>query len=486
MYQEDQNNRAQNQANEDKYVKIDQEFRRALEDVRVLKEKIGYPFENVGTSDSGSDEESVMGALNSDMTNYGGDPQQKTVSATLEKLYTDLTEVRAKLAQKNLAYDEQQTNYLSLDKIQQELRQEIDDARAEAEKLRQLVQETKESELASKVAVIDQTRNQLNETIGRLDEVTRLHEALKKESKEKYDRQRTMIRLHAEEIQELKHVDFETPDGKIVWTSQDKRLVWINLGSSDRLPRRMTFSVYKKQHNGVARGKADIKGSIEITKIKGPHLAVARVVEADIFMPIFKGDPIYTPLWSPGRSENFAIVGFIDLDGDGKSDRDKLRDIIIAAGSNVVAEILEDGTTIPKDADFNRLISENVKFVIKGVLPDPASTNIKDEQVMIQRVLAYYKTMREAALDNGVRIASLSDFLSFIGHKVERRLYRPGDKSGYRLKNGSRSASVDETISRIGDQSSNGVAGRYARHPLLRKKASTGQTSKRFSGGSGK
>ncbi len=147
-----------------------------------------------------------------------------------------------------------------------------------------------------------------------------------------------------------------------------------------------------------------------------------------------------------------------------------------------MTEILDDGNTLPADADFSKLITTDVKFVIQGDMPDPSSTNVLAEQQQIQNVLSQYKAMQEAALDNGVRIISLSDFLNFVGHKVERRLYRPGDDVGYNLKNGSRSAAVDETVLRLGSRSqrTGQNAGVYDKSNYLRKRSSTGQTSKKF------
>ena len=47
----------------------------------------------------------------------------------------------------------------------------------------------------------------------------------------------------------------EVPTGYIRYVDSTNRLVYINLGSADKLPLRTTFAVYAKSNSGVGRGK---------------------------------------------------------------------------------------------------------------------------------------------------------------------------------------------------------------------------------------
>lgn len=479
MWQDNQEGAAQWQADKEKFQKADQDLKLATADIATLKQLIGIDYAEIGGPDADPQEESVAGALLDEMQKNAGNLQQKTVSATLEKMHTEIVELRGQLADRQKALADLQVKYDSLDDIQLAMRNETDEARKEAERTREEIQTTKETELSRKDELLAKQRDELNKLSGERDEAVANRDALKVQLEERIQRQQNLNRHLAEQLKDLKNDIWEVPDGRVVWTSRDKKTVYIDLGSSDRIPSRITFSVYKKRNNGVARGEEDIKASIEVTKILGPHKAEARVLNANLFTPIAKGDPIYTPLWSPGRSETFALVGFIDLDGDGKSDRKQLRDKITATGAVVVAEIFDDGTTFPADADFSDLINTDVKFVVKGDMPSPEDTSVPEEKRQITDVLNHYKVMRDSALDNGVAIVSLNDFLSYIGFKVERRLYRPGEDRPYTLKNGSRSAAVDDKISRVGGGNSTNAA-LYQRNPSLRKRSSTGTTSGRY------
>mgnify|MGYP002623974486 CR=1 FL=1 len=483
MTQENQDRLATQEQDKQKALDADNLAKKTLVELDTLKKLLGHDHPEVGDPNEELNEETVVGAVLSDLKKYGGEHQEKNVLTTLQNLHTALTEANQQLAQKQQMYDELQARYAALDQTEKDLRAEVDARATDAEKTLADATATHQGNLAKKDDMIRQKQEEVNTAVGKAEEAEQKLAQVTTDLNERIAKQHDLNLHLSEELLDIKKVDFEREDGMIVSTSRDKKMVWINLGSTDRLPKRMTFSVYKKDHAGIARTGADIKGAIEITKILGPHMAEARVVESDFRLPITDGDPIYTPLWSPGRTEKMAIVGFVDLDGDGRSDREKLRQIIASAGASVVTEILDDGTTIPENADFTELISTDVKFVILGDMPDPADSSIPEEKDQIQEVLKKFNSMREAALDNGVRLVSLADFLSFVGFKPERRLYRPGDDRQYTLRNGSRSAAVDETIIRLGDGSSGQTAGKYSRHPLLKARTSTDQTSKRYTTG---
>ena len=64
----------------------------------------------------------------------------------------------------------------------------------------------------------------------------------------------------------------------------------------------------------VVKDVKNPKAAIEVTRIVGPHLSGARILNHDPKRPIAKGDFVYTPLWKPGRIEKYSFVGFIDFD----------------------------------------------------------------------------------------------------------------------------------------------------------------------------
>ena len=110
---------------------------------------------------------------------------------------------------------------------------------------------------------------------------------------------------------------FEVADGRISYVNQNGT-VWINLGTGDSLRRQVTFSVFDSDLHDASKSKK--KGSIEVTRVLGDHMAEARITSDDPTNPILTGDKIYSQIWHRGKKLHFALTGLVDFDGDGKSD----------------------------------------------------------------------------------------------------------------------------------------------------------------------
>ena len=263
----------------------------------------------------------------------------------------------------------------------------------------------------------------------------------------------------------------------------------MNLGSDDGLRIRTTFSVYRKGHHGVARGAEDIKAQIEITRILSGHSAEARILEEDIYDPIAKSDPIYTPLWSPGRTEKFAIVGLIDLDQDGILDRGRFHEIVSDAGAVLTHEVQDDGTRVrftrfPDEwadwSDGDAELDSDTKYLIKATIPDPTLAVQDEDKEQRSLIGAQLKRMRDEARRLGIEEINLNDFLSHIGYVPQRNLYIPGvvDRP-YNLRSGAASVTTNEIV---GNRAAAGqVSGIFGRSKRLKPKTSSGQTSKLYS-----
>jgi hypothetical protein len=81
------------------------------------------------------------------------------------------------------------------------------------------------------------------------------------------------------------------------------------------------------------------KGSVEVTEIEGPTLVRAVIRRQDSRDPLLSGDGVSSSLWAGGGAAEIVIVGFADLDGDGRSDRDALTALVAQAGGRVVNSV---------------------------------------------------------------------------------------------------------------------------------------------------
>lgn len=215
------------------------------------------------------------------------------------------------------------------------------------------------------------------------------------------------------EVLQAGQVDlFENPDGKITWVNQRQQLVWINVGRNDGLLRQTTFAVYDHDENGVAN--AESKARLEVVRIVGDHLAEARILEDQASNPILPGDLIHTPSWSPGQRIHFGLAGMIDIDKDGVSDFDLVKNIILLNNGVIDAELREDGTRIGN-------LNVGTRYLVLGTAPDERSS---------AKALDEFTAIRQQATQNGTATIDVPKFLEMMGWKAEERTVELAGSSG--------------------------------------------------------
>lgn len=205
-------------------------------------------------------------------------------------------------------------------------------------------------------------------------------------------------------IEAQRETSFERPDGEVTWVNQRSGVVWIDLGSADGLERQVTFSVYDKGANGV--NNAPVKARLEVTKIIDDHVAECRILEDDLRNPIMDHDIIYSPSFRKGQKTRFALAGLLDINGDGKSDQEKVKSIITQGGGLIDAELLPNGEIVGK-------MTHETRYLIKGERPTD-KTN--------QKLTQGYTTMIDEATKLGIESQSLTTLLDRMGYRAEQRV----------------------------------------------------------------
>jgi len=122
------------------------------------------------------------------------------------------------------------------------------------------------------------------------------------------------------------------------------------------------------------------------------------------------GDKIYTPIWMPGVKRHFALAGFMDLDGDGLSDLQTLRDAIAMNGGVVDSYIDDKGKRVGE-------ITANTRFLVLGEEPTE-----KGAPAMREAFTKIY----EDAERLGVQKLQLGDLLLRMGWKNQAAVVRFG------------------------------------------------------------
>ena len=113
----------------------------------------------------------------------------------------------------------------------------------------------------------------------------------------------------------------------------DSREVQLNVTRSMGARPQMVLSVFDSRSPGIPTEKP--KGTIEITKV-GDRISIGRIIKTiNPIAPIRIGDIVYSAAWSPNNPTRFALLGKIDVNRDGRDDREELKRMIQEAGGIV-------------------------------------------------------------------------------------------------------------------------------------------------------
>jgi hypothetical protein len=186
-----------------------------------------------------------------------------------------------------------------------------------------------------------------------------------KSAKEAVDKKEKELQEVAQKLNEKDRPIVASASGEVTWVSLPNKMVWINRGHADNLQRQTQFTVFSGE--SVTGAKAVAKGKVEVTRITGEHEAEARIVEDKLTDPIMAGDKVFTPLWSPGQQNHFALAGIMNLDGDGRNQINVVRGLINNRGGVVDCELDEQGKKFGE-------ITANTRYIVVGDTPDKASS----------------------------------------------------------------------------------------------------------------
>lgn len=399
---------------------------------------------------------------------------EKSIEAAMNKMKLELDNQRIALQAKQNEYNAKVQEYNNM--VQQKAAEVNEHLKARTTAEMELQKQIKEhgEEIDRKDQMIAGLRTQINDLQAELARTVSEKDAIIAERDERIARQSaSLVRLRREKF-EREDLSFEKADGRIVFVDTNRRVVTINLGSADGLRVGNTFSVYQKDNSGIGRrNMEDIKGKIQVTNIRGPHRADARILDPKdavkrrseensddyyartaqysqniLLRPIAMGDPIYSPAFTKGNVEKFSFVGFVDLDQDGNSDREQLRNLIRAAGAEIDNEIGDEGEEIVRNG-----ITHQTRFLVIGDLGDQSKTEDAKKKAAIQKIQEQANQLREEALDAGIRVVSLTAFLDYLGYQASSSPWTKGEDFNTKLKAG---AASDTSSDVLGQRSSQG------------------------------
>jgi hypothetical protein len=317
-----------------------------------------------------------------------------------------------------------------------DLRQQLKDAQSEFDQTRQqllkerdearTIQAQTEAELRKTRDDFAQYRDQLNqEKDQQMADVQRLRDeiaALESKSAQQIQQlerevksKDSIISQRDGQLAELTTESFEVPDGRVLEVVARTGMVYINLGAADGLRRQVTFSVFGVDVNNLAREEK--KGSVEVTRIINDHLAEARITRDSLSDPILVGDMIYTPLWNARSALHFALAGSIDIDDDGKDDRELVKQLIRVNNGTIDAE--------EQNGEIKGEITRSTRYLIRGEAPEVGEAG---DATATARQNAWSRMIQQAD-ELGVEQLNVVKLLDLVGYDGERRTLPLGEQA---------------------------------------------------------
>lgn len=374
---------------------------KAQDEINKLKEFIGVkPEDTLEAADTQfkKDMDGFAKALAAEKRHYS--QALAETSNAKDKLSAELADAQdqiKKLNEVNAAFQKTATEQINTATAARD--KALADLKAEQAKF----MEAQKTADAEKKDLADQLTKAQQEKTVEVDKVRKEVEALQKEIASS----KVLAKDLASEKEKLLGRTYAVDDGEIRDVNQRSGTVWINLGRADGLRPQVTFTVHRRGLPATEEGR---KASIEVTNILGDHLAEARILEDNLKDPIVPGDQIFTPLWEPGHPEHFAIIGRIDFSGEGHNDRQRLRNLIVANGGVIDAEVYENEKGEPVSTGS---VSIETRYVIQG---KRASDKTHEASAKLL----------EAARQYGAEVISLDKLMDKIGWRDPNQVVRFG------------------------------------------------------------
>lgn len=212
---------------------------------------------------------------------------------------------------------------------------------------------------------------------------------------------------------EKNEVVLDNADGYITFVDYTSRRLRTNLTRSMGARPQMIFAVYDRDAPGLPSDEP--KARIELIEVTDQG-SVAIIQEAfDKTEPIRYGDQVYSAAWSPTDPQRFALIGKIDMNRDGRDDREDLKRLIKAAGGIVDYDLPPQSI----GQEHGELTARDTWYVVDELEPirTPGNKNDIENMTEAQEAFAQRRTeVIEQARRLGVRPLPIQRLLSSLGY----------------------------------------------------------------------
>ena len=234
------------------------------------------------------------------------------------------------------------------------------------------------------------------------------------------DTTRKRLELQLEGIKPKPNIEVEAfkADARVISADLLTGLVYIDIGSLDKVYKGLTFAVYDKSAPIPADGKG--KADIEVFELND-HVAVARIVKNDIKNPIIPDDVVVNLIWNKNTPNVFVISGDFDFDSDGNIDRDgveKVERLVHMWGGRVTDKV-----------------NINTDFVVLGEAPfvpsKPNTDQMDFDPILLEKYekaiqdREEYNNIKDLAGNLSIPVFDTKRFKNLIGYETRAKNSKP-------------------------------------------------------------
>lgn len=308
--------------------------------------------------------------------------------------------------------------------LTQQLRVTRDEFESQVARLSEQVrraQEEKISAVAQKDAQLRELQGTLDATEAQLQTLRREGNVVVREKDIELGRREALISELQKQVQALKPGAFDpmailtSADGRILRAIPGSDVVYISLGSADRIKPGMGFEVYSpaRDTGGGLRGKA----SVEVVTVM-EQTSECRVTRRVPGQPIIEGDLLVNIAYDRARKPKFVVRGDFDLDFDGVID--------FNGPEEIAALIRQWGGQVVEELD------ESVDFVVIGLPPtgpditadQRVSDVVRDQAVQKELERSRYRALVERAQKMFIPVITQNQFLFLTGYAGDTTVTR--------------------------------------------------------------
>jgi len=379
--------------------------------------------------------------------------EKEKLQSTVNQIATKLghasmidADLLLKTVQEDISKHGSQDNYPAqvawlLEKIKTErFRADLaDEAAAKARKRAEMTAPSFDAQLKELQAVIDRQKNELladraknHDQLGLLEkQVAELQEQNQQSSAKlrqlardreveqgKADQKIKLLTAAVRGMKEQKNAEEndaesirkETAAGVVTAVDSASKLVTLNVGRSQGVRKGMHFRIFRTDVVGQPKDEVAVLEVIRMDE----RSSTCSITQNDLRKPILTGDMAFNHLLGrgKGKGEVVALVGKLDVNGDGEDDSDQLERVIKEQGGSVDFRLYADGR------QRGRITTRTTWVVID--MPEKI-TGTREERELLEKFAA----IRKEALDFGIPILDSRKFAKEIGYRFDLKTTRP-------------------------------------------------------------